>query len=177
MPAGLRGLVIAGVLATTMGSLSTALNSLATSYVREFHFRWFGEPPDDRGRVRALRFGTVLFAALLIGVALATAWVSVHRPDLRIIPIILGIFGYTYGSLLGVFMVGLFTKGRGSDAGNLLGMLVGFLVVAYLSGLDQGVAALYGGTGLTRPEWMPVVEFPWRIFFGTIVTFAVAVCF
>jgi SSS family transporter len=177
MPAGLRGLVIAGVLATTMGSLSTALNSLATSYVRDFHFRWFGEPPDDRGRVRALRLGTVLFASLLIGVALATAWVSVHRPDLRIIPIILGIFGYTYGSLLGVFMVGLFTKNRGNDTGNLLGMLVGFLVVVYLSGLDQGVAALYGGAGLTRPEWMPVVEFPWRIFFGTIVTFAVAVCF
>ena len=177
MPAGLRGLVIAGVLATTMGSLSTALNSLATSYVRDFHFRWFGEPPDDKGRVRALRFGTVLFASLLIGVALATAWVSVQHPQLRIIPIILGIFGYTYGSLLGVFMVGLFTKGRGSDGGNLLAMLAGFTAVAYLSGLDQSVAGLFGGNGITRPGWMPVVEFPWRIFFGTIVTFAVAVSF
>lgn len=177
MPAGLRGLVIAGVLATTMGSLSTALNSLATSYVRDFHFRWFGEPPDDKGRVRALRFGTVLFAALLIGVALATAWVSVQHPQLRIIPIILGIFGYTYGSLLGVFMAGLFTKSRGSDAGNLLAMLAGFIAVAYLSGLDQSVAGLFGGTGLVRPAWMPVVEFPWRIFFGTVVTFTVAVCF
>ena len=38
MPHGLRGLVIAGVLATAMGSLSTALNALATSYVRDFHF-------------------------------------------------------------------------------------------------------------------------------------------
>jgi Na+/proline symporter len=177
MPSGLRGLVIAGVLATTMGSLSTALNSLATSYVRDFHFRWFGEPADERGRVRALRLGTVLFAALLIGVALATAWVSVHHPQLRIIPIILGIFGYTYGSLLGVFMVGLFTKGRGNDFGNLLAMLVGFLVVAYLSGLDQNLAGLVGGQGLARPVWMPVVEFPWRIFFGTLVTFGVAVCF
>ena len=186
MPGGLRGLVIAGVLATTMGSLSTALNSLATSYVRDFHFRWFGEPATERGRVWALRFGTVLFAALLIGVALATAWVSVQHKDLRIIPIILGIFGYTYGSLLGVFMVGLFTKSRGNDFGNLLGMLAGFIVVAYLSGLDQGVAGMFKGIswfpqgwikGFHRPEWMPVVEFPWRIFFGTIVTFAVAVCF
>ena len=50
MPAGLRGLVIAGVLATTMGSLSTALNSLATSYVRDFHFRWFGEPATEAGQ-------------------------------------------------------------------------------------------------------------------------------
>jgi SSS family transporter len=177
LPPGLRGLVLAGVLATTMGSLSTALNSLATSYVRDFHFRWFGEPATDRGRVRALRLGTLLFAALLIAVGLATAWVSSQHPQLRIIPIILGIFGYTYGSLLGVFIVGLFTRSRGSDAGNALAMLAGFLAVAYLSGLDQSVAGLFGGAGLPRPDWMPVIEFPWRIMFGTLVTIAVALCF
>lgn len=177
MPAGLRGLVLAGVLATTMGSLSTALNSLATSYVRDFHFRWFGEPPDDRGRVRALRLGTVIFAVLLISVGLATAWVSSQHPQLRIIPIILGIFGYTYGSLLGVFMVGLFTKTRGNDFGNAIAMVAGFVVVAYFSGLDQSVGALFGGKGLPRPDWMPVIEFPWRIMFGTLATVAVAICF
>lgn len=177
MPAGLRGLVVAGVLATTMGSLSTALNSLATSYVRDFHFRWFGEPADDKGKVKVLRFGTVLFAILLITVALATAWVSAHNPKLRILPIILGIFGYTYGSLLGIFMVGLFTKTRGSDLGNGIAMLAGFLVVAYLSGLDSDVCTLFGSSGLTRPEWMPTIEFPWRILFGTVVTFLVAMGF
>jgi solute:Na+ symporter, SSS family len=177
MPAGLRGLVIAGVLATTMGSLSTALNSLATSYVKDFHFRWFGEPPDEKGKVRVLRFGTVLFAVLLITVALATAWVSAHNPKLRILPIILGIFGYTYGSLLGVFMVGLFTKTRGNDRGNVIAMIVGFLVVAYLSGLDRDVCGLFQVKGLGRPDWMPVIEFPWRIMFGTITTFLIAVCF
>ncbi len=178
MPQGLRGLVVAGVLATAMGSLSTALNSLATSYVRDFHFRWFGEPATDAGKVRVLRFGTVLFAVLLIGVALGTAWVKAHNPSLRIIPIILGVFGYTYGSLLGVFMVGLFTKARGNDLGNGLGMLAGFLVVAYLSGLDQGLAATLSlGEGIPRPDWMPVIEFPWRILFGTVVTFSIAVLF
>lgn len=177
MPAGIRGLVIAGVLATAMGSLSTALNALATSYVRDFHFRWFGEPKTDAGKVRVLRFGTVLFAALLIAVALGTEWVTAHNPKLRILPIILGIFGYTYGSLLGVFMVGLFTKRRGNDVGNAIAMLIGFLVVAYLSGLDTDLAGLFGAKGLDRPAWMPVIEFPWRIMFGTITTFAVAVMF
>lgn len=177
MPAGLRGLVIAGVLATTMGSLSTALNSLATSYVRDFHFRWFGEPKTERGKVAVLRFGTVLFATLLVSVALATAWVTSHNPQLRILPIILGIFGYTYGSLLGVFMVGLFTKTRGSDTGNVIAMIAGFVVVAYLSGLDMDVMGLVGGKGLPRPEWMPVIEFPWRIMFGTVTTFGVALMF
>ncbi len=177
MPGGLRGLVLAGVLATTMGSLSTALNSLATSYVRDFHFRWFGEPNTDAGRIRVFRFGTLLFALLLISVGLATAWVTAMNPKLRIIPIILGIFGYTYGSLLGIFLVGLFTRSRGSETGNRIAMAAGFLAVMYLSGLDGAVAALFGGKGLPRPEGMPTLEFPWWIFFGTLVTFSIALCF
>jgi SSS family transporter len=177
MPAGLRGLVIAGVLATTMGSLSTALNSLATSYVRDFHFHWFGEPDSDAGKVKVLRFGTVLFATLLVSVALATAYVTSHNPQLRILPIILGIFGYTYGSLLGVFMTGLFTRTRGNDFGNVIAMIAGFIVVAYLSGLDKDVMSLFGANGLSRPAWMPVIEFPWRIMFGTITTFSIAMMF
>ncbi len=177
MPQGLRGLVIAGVLATAMGSLGTAINALATSYVRDFHFRWFGEPTEERGRVRALRVGSVLFATLLVLVGLATAWITTMNPELRIIPIILGIFGYTYGSLLGIFLVGLFTKRRGNDRGNLIAMGVGFFVVAFLSGLDQSIASLWNGTGMWRPDWMPVIEFVWRIFFGSVATVAVALCF
>lgn len=177
MPVGLRGLVIAGVLATAMGSLSTAINALATSYVKDFHFRWFGEPPTEEGRVKSLRFGTILFSGLLVAVGLATAWVTSMNPDLRILPIILGIFGYTYGSLLGIFLIGLFTKTRGSDEGNIYAMISGFLVVAYLSGLDRDIMKNFGSGGIPRPDWMPVIEFPWRIFFGTVVTFLVALCF
>ena len=178
MPDGMRGLVLAGVLATAMGSLSTALNALATSYVRDFHFPVFGEPATDKGRIGVLRFGTVLFAALLIAVALGTAWVTTHNPNLRILPIILGIFGYTYGSLLGVFMVGLFTKTRGSDTGNIIAMIAGFIFVSYLSGLDIDVMKLINpASTLKHPDWVPIIEFPWRIMFGTIVTFLVAVSF
>jgi Na+/proline symporter len=178
MPDGIRGLVLAGVLATAMGSLSTALNALATSYVRDFHFPIFGEPSTDKGRIWVLRFGTVLFATLLIAVALGTAWVTAHKPNLRILPIILGIFGYTYGSLLGVFMVGLFTKTRGNDTGNLIAMLAGFIVVAYLSGLDIDVVKLFNASSTYKhAEWVPIIEFPWRIMFGTVVTFFVALAF
>jgi Na+/proline symporter len=160
-----------------MGSLGTAMNSLATSYVRDFHFRWFGEPKDEAGKVRAVRKATVLFAIFLILVGLGTALVKAHNPNLRIIPIILGSFGYTYGSLLGVFLLALFVPGRGSDRGNIMAMAAGFLGVAYLSGLDGGFASMFGGTGLPRPDWMPTLEFPWWILFGTLITFCVAVCF
>lgn len=177
MPAGLRGLVLAGVLATTMGSLSTALNSLATSYMRDFNAAFNREGATDAHRVTLLKRSTFVFATLLIAVGLATAYVSAIHPEIRIIPIILGIFGYTYGSLLGIFLVGLFTKTRGNDFGNGVAMIVGFLVVAYLSGLDKDVMGLFGAGGLPRPAWFPTLEFPWRIMFGTVATVSVALCF
>lgn len=173
MPGGLRGLVIAGVLATTMGSLGTALNSLATSYSRDFHFRWFSTPEDEGGRVRIIKNATLGFAIVLIAVGLVTAYVKASHPQLSIIGIILGSFGYTYGSLLGIFMVALFTKHRGSDTGNLIAMTAGFLVVALFSnlfGLGDGFNHAFG----TK---IPAIEFPWRIMLGTLVTAAIALCF
>lgn len=182
MPGGLRGLVIAGVLATTMGSLGTALNSLATSYSRDFHFRWFATPADETARVRIIKRATLAFAALLIAIGLLTAFVKATHPTLSIIGIILGSFGYTYGSLLGIFIVALFTQNRGSDVGNLFAMATGFLVVAVLSdlgGLGQVANALIASTSpAANPAFqLPVVAFPWRIMIGTLATAAVALCF
>ncbi|MCX6877565.1 MAG: sodium:solute symporter [Verrucomicrobia bacterium] len=178
MPGGLRGLVVAGVLATTMGSLGTAMNSLATSYSRDFHFRWFGTPDDDRQRVRIIRLSTVGFTLVLILVGLATAFVKAHYPDLSIIGIILGSFGYTYGSLLGIFMVGLFTKHRGSEIGNPIAMVAGIVAVALLSNLPNDLAQICTGHALYQnPEWFPIIEFPWRIMAGTLVTAGVALGF
>jgi SSS family solute:Na+ symporter len=178
MPGGLRGLVVAGVLATTMGSLGTAMNSLATSYCRDFHFRWFSTPDNDRARVRLIKLATVGFTLILILVGLSTAFVKAHNPNLSIISIILGSFGYTYGSLLGVFMVGLFTRTRGNETGNPIAMLAGIVAVALLSNLPNDLWKMTAGSVLyNNPAWLPVVEFPWRIMFGTLVTSGVALCF
>lgn len=178
MPGGLRGLVVAGVLATTMGSLGTAMNSLATSYSRDFHFRWFKTPEDDDTRVRIIKRSTVGFALVLIFVGLATAFVKAHNPSLSIIGIILGSFGYTYGSLLGIFMVALFTKNRGSETGNLIAMFAGIVFVAFLSDLPNDLwNMLCGGMLYRNPAWLPMIEFPWRIMAGTLATLAVALCF
>ena len=49
--------------------------------------------------------------------------------------------------------------------------------VAILSNLPNDVAKMFGNQLYVPPSWMPIIEFPWRIAFGTVVTFAVAVCF
>jgi Na+/proline symporter len=95
----------------------------------------------------------------------------------RIIPIVLGTFGYTYGSLLGVFLCGIFTKRRGNNLGNVLAMVIGFLFVAIISNLLNAIAGIFGRIAYVKPDWLPAVEFPWWIFFGTIVTFSVAILF
>ena len=177
MPVGLRGLLIAGIFATAMGSLSTAINALATSFTRDWYEPYINPRSTAEQSLRAVRWATVWFSILMIIVASTTSYLIIVHPNVRIIPIVLGIFGYTYGSLLGVFLCGMFTKRRGNDLGNIIAMIIGFIVVAILSGLPNNIAGLFGGKLYTQPSWLPVMEFPWWICFGTIVTFSVAILF
>src|SRR6266508_2035140 len=177
MPVGLRGLLLAGIFATAMGSLSTALNALATSFTRDWYEPYLNPEATDAQSLRAVRWATVWFSVLMIIVASTTAYLVIVHPNVRIIPIVLGIFGYTYGSLLGVFLCGILTRTRGNDRGNIIAMIVGFIVVAILSGLPNKIASLFGGKLYMQPGWLPVLAFPWWICFGTIVTFSVAVLF
>ncbi len=177
MPIGLRGLLIAGIFATAMGSLSTALNALATSFTRDWYESYINRNATSAQSLRAVRRATVGFAILMIVVASATSYFVIVLPNVRIIPIVLGIYGYTYGSVLGVFLAGMLTKSRGNDRGNFIAMIAGFIVVTILSDLPNSLAKIFGTVAYTLPHWMPRMEFPWWICFGTIVTFLVAVSF
>lgn len=184
LPPGVRGILLAGIFATAMGSLSTALNALATSFTQDWYKTRIRPEANDREVLSAARWSTVGFALILVVIGTATAYAKIIL-QARIIPIVLGIFGYTYGSLLGVFLVGLLTKRRGSERGNLIAMSAGFVCVSLLSGLHNDLWALMHPAAalgskppvLWAPEWLPRVEFPWRIAFGTVVTFFTALLF
>src|SRR5213595_4019632 len=177
MPVVLRGLLIAGIFATAMGSLSTALNALATSFTRDWYETYVNRNATSEQSLRAVRWATVWFAILMIVVASTTAYLVIVYPNVRIIPIVLGIYGYTYGSVLGIFLAGMLTKSRGSNRGNIIAMITGFIVVTILSDLLNTVARLFGKVAYVKPGWLPTMEFPWWICFGTIVTFSVAILF
>ena len=177
MPVGLRGLLIAGIFATAMGSLSTAINALATSFTRDWYEPYINPTSTGEQSLRAVRWATVWFSVLMIVVASTTAYFVIVFPNARIILIVLSIYGYTYGSVLGIFLAGVLTKSRGNDFGNIVAMIIGFIVVAILSGLPNNIAGIFGGKLYTQPTWLPVMAFPWWICFGTIVTFFVAIAF
>lgn len=180
MPAGMRGLVIAGIMATAMGSLSTALNALGTSFARDFvlPYREARGSLDEAARVRVLRWSTTLFACFVVLVGVGTAAYMAFNPTAAIIPLVLGILGFTFGSLLGIFLVAVFTRTRGSDVGNVVAMLAGFAAVVFFSNGDlQKLTGFttHGADGQAAPAL--VLAFPWRITLGTLVTFFTALCF
>jgi solute:Na+ symporter, SSS family len=193
MPPGVRGLMIAGAFATAMGSLSAALNALATSFTADWYVPYIRPKATPRHVVSAARKATLVFSVILILIGSATAYAAIVLHS-RVLPLVLGIFGYTYGSLLGVFLVGMLTRTRGSETGNLVAMACGFVAVAFLSGLHNDLWNLLHPSDpdflawmAQHPrgpafqhwqwDWLPMIVFPWRIAAGTLVTVAVALIF
>ncbi|WP_309715686.1 sodium:solute symporter [Armatimonas sp.] len=178
MPVGIRGLVLAGVFATAMGSLSAALNALATSATNDWYVPALarrGTYTDERVMAGAKGF-TVLFAVLMVLVASIFAYMKVKNPEIRIIPVVLGIAGYIVGPMLGVFLLGMFTKNRGSDKGNMIAIAVGLLTTGFLGDLHIKVLDPLG-IKIAHPEWLPQISFTWFALIGSLTVFLVGVWF
>jgi SSS family solute:Na+ symporter len=186
MPVGFRGLIIAGVFATMMGSTSAALNALATSFTKDFYLPYIRPGATDRQSIRAARISTAVFGVLMIIVATVAANAVLHNAKLTIIPIAIGILGYTYGALLAVFLLGMLTRSRGSDGVNVVAMIIGIssvLVLCKITIPAFDVLALFTGKivpaewnfGWFMPEWWPKIAWPWFVFVGCVVTLAISV--
>jgi SSS family solute:Na+ symporter len=182
MPVGIRGLVLAGVFATAMGSLSAALNALATSATNDWYIPYFARDRDGVHHVRAAQVFTVVFAFLMVGVAGAFAYAKVTDPNIRIIPVVLGIAGFILGPMLGVFLIGIFTRGRGSDLGNRIAVTFGLMATTVLGDLHITAANLIAPLlhlhrTFVRPEWLPKVSFTWFALIGALAVFCIGVLF
>lgn len=187
MPAGIRGLIVAGVFATMMGSTSAALNALATSFIRDFYQPYFNKTATDRQSVRAARTATAVFGGLMIVVATGAAY-AVLETNITIIPLALGVLGYGYGSLLGVFLLGVLTKSRGNDATNVIAMLLGVVAVLVFGKVKIPAIDLTAllqlqlkpsewNFGACMPDWWPAIAWPYFVFIGSAVTFLLGILF
>jgi solute:Na+ symporter, SSS family len=189
MPIGVRGIIVAGVFATMMGSTSAALNALATSFTKDFYLPYFAREKTAESAIWAARLATLVFGGLMILVAAATANSVLHDSKLTILPIALGIVGYTYGALLGVFLVGMLTKSRGDDRTNIVAMLISIATVLVVGRveipwLDAGQLVQHGKwelTGVNLGGWLPAgfpnVAFSWWVFIGCVICFLVSSIF
>jgi SSS family solute:Na+ symporter len=147
MPHGISGLLIAAILAAAMSNLSAALNSLSSSTMIDFYFR-FRPEVDETKRLLLSRLATMLWALVLFSLAV----IALHRVG-RVVEVGLQIASVAYGALLGVFLLGVLTK-RANQNGAMVGMIVGFAIELYL--------------------WLGSrVPWTWWVAIGTCVTFVV----
>ena len=105
MPSGLSGLVVAALFAAAMSTLAGSLSSLSSSTVLDIYVPIFGKNKNDSQLLVISRVVTFIWAGLLMAVAIA--FINLKG---TVVETALGIASYTYGGLLGTFLLGLFYK-------------------------------------------------------------------
>lgn len=152
MPVGIRGMMVAGLLAAAMSTLSSALNSLSTICTIDLYKRWVrGSASEDH----YAKFSRWMAATLGVVVAM----IALAMINLRSILYTSGtLVSYVTGPLLGVFLLGiLFRKSHGKG--------VAFGVILSV------IATLFVGEGL-KILWGYRVAFSWVTLFGIFTTMA-----
>ncbi len=144
LPTGLAGLVVAGVLASAMGTLSSSISSLASStFLDLFKFTARGKDLDQQTEIRWSKRFTLLWGFILIGGAML--FTDTKNP---VVEIGLKIASFTYGGLLGTFFLGLlFKRTNQTDAfaGFVAGIAAMVLVLTYTT-IDFTWHTLIGAT-------------------------------
>jgi solute:Na+ symporter, SSS family len=123
LPVGLIGLLVSGVLASAMGSLSSSISSLASSTYLDL-VRPAASSPEKE--IAWSRFFTFLWGLLLIGGAML--FTGTNNP---VVEIGLTIASFTYGGLLGTFFLGLFFR-KASELDAIAGCIAGLLVMGFV---------------------------------------------
>ncbi|MBT3179909.1 MAG: sodium:solute symporter [Candidatus Marinimicrobia bacterium] len=118
LPIGVKGLLLAGILSAAMSTLSSSINSLASSTIND----WFKGSAD----LKMSRIVSGLWAIVLIGIALIF-----DEGDSAIVIMGLTIASFTYGGLLGLFLLSKLDQSF-QPISLIFGLISSCLIVFYL---------------------------------------------
>jgi len=153
LPSGLRGLLTVGVLAAAMSSLDSAMGALSSSALVDLYRPIVKSQPNVKNdlwlsRAFIITFGTLLaIIALLLKDAEGFLWLTFK------------IGSITYGSLLGIFLLGILSQ-SGSDSGNWIGMISGAILCGSLLIMIEKAVIPLGWT------WLILIGTAWTFFFS-----------
>ena len=125
LPIGVKGLLLAGILSAAMSTLSSSINSLASSTISD----WFGGGKADLKKSRII---SGIWALVLIGIALLF-----DEGDSAIVILGLQIASFTYGGLLGLFILSKMKRDFHATS-LIMGLIASLLIVFYLKQIGIG---------------------------------------
>lgn len=130
LPVGMSGLLLAGIIAAAMSTLSSSLNALASSTMLDLYERFVGEEPSQKRAVFLSRAATLAWG--LVFIVFANLFKTTDNP---VVELGLSIASFTYGGLLGAFLLGLVSeRAREVDA-----VISFFVTIAVMSLVIFGV--------------------------------------
>jgi SSS family solute:Na+ symporter len=131
LPVGVRGMVVAGLLAALMSSLAGVFNASSTLFTMDIYQKYRPNASQHQlvwmGRVAT-------FVCVLIGIA----WIPVIKNSRGLYDYLQGVQGYLAPPIFVVFFLGVFWK-RLNAAGCLWGLLAGFLLGLFRLALDTSL--------------------------------------
>jgi len=143
MPIGLAGLIVAGIFAAAQSTVSTSMNSTATSIVTDF-CRPLNLCKTEDGYLNAARVATFLIGVLgtLIGLLFVNPDIkSLFDEFLKVIGLFMGVLG-------GLFLLGALTR-KANGPGAMVGAIIGAIAMICLWQFTQVNGYLYTATGIT----------------------------
>jgi SSS family solute:Na+ symporter len=170
MPAGLKGLMLAGLFAAGLGSLNSAINAMAATFVSDFYMaRVTGR--SEKHYLVVSRLATVGWGVMVGGFAVVCIFWKRANPETTLIDFALKVMMYAYAGLLAVFLTAIFTK-RGNRASAGAALAAGFLVIFTLDAWPT-VAGWLGARMDVAVPMLPVkMAYPWQMLIATGVSFA-----
>ncbi len=121
MPQGFAGLIIAGIAAASMSSISSGVNSMTTVSLVDLVGPYSKKELDEAKKLRYARIMTVLYGAVITIIAFyAGRFGSLLEAPVRI-------FGLLGGPLLGLFLLGMLSP-RANSQGAIIGWVSGTLI-------------------------------------------------
>lgn len=170
LPVGISGLLIAGVLASTMGALASALNALSTSTVADLYQKFTKRDASDS---KLLRYGRVWTLVWAVVFALFASMFSTTKNS--VIELGLAIVGYTYGALLGAFVLGLVVR-RARQLDAIVAFVATVAVMAFvILGLKfDATTGGFIGVDFSKAGGNKVaLAYPWYPLLGVLITLIV----
>ena len=168
LPAGLAGLVIAGILAAAMGTHSSAINSLASSATHDLYASVTGRTDP----VHLLKVGRLFSAAWATGLIFGALYFhfAAQGNDTPVVVLALSIASITYGPLLGTYLLaGKWPRARGRDVVGAVAVTVCVMIVVIFA---KRFALL---PGLDWLEPVGRLAWPWYVPLGTALAFCTGV--
>ena len=144
LPTGLRGMVVAGLLAALMSSLAGAFNASSTLFTMDF-YRKVRPAATQHQLVWVGRVATVVM------VLIALLWIPVIQGARGLYEYLQGVQGYLAPPIFTVFFFGVFNK-RLNAKGCLAALLVGFVLGIFRLAVDTPVSLGMAGYQDGYPE-------------------------